>query len=102
MKFRANLKGVFVGGALASVLAFLPGITVAGGIEGAWDEFHKSHVTADGAVPATGGIVGAWDSFHQSHAGHETVASPSVAAGSLQNPWDAFHQGHSRSIGSRG
>jgi len=102
MKFRANLKGVFVGGALASVLAFLPGITMAGGIEGAWDQFHKSHVKVDGAAPATSGIVGAWDSFHGSHVARDTVAAPSVAGGSLQNPWDAFHQDHVRSIGSRG
>jgi hypothetical protein len=99
MKFRAHLNLALVSGALA--LAVLPGVSAAGGVEGAWDKFHNSHLGGGGSVP-TGGIANPWDSFHASHLGKQTVASPSVTASSLQNPWDEFHQSHIGSTGSRG
>lgn len=94
MKFRANLNGALVGGALAAVLAIVPGVSAADGIEGAWDQFHNSHVSVGGSAPATGGIVGAWDGFHRGHVSVQSAPSPSVAGGTLQNPWDSFHQSH--------
>jgi hypothetical protein len=99
MKFRSNLNGALVGGALAAALV-LPGVSFAGGIEGAWDQFHNSHVSAGGSAPA-GGIVGAWDGFHQNHVAEQTVESASEAS-SLQNPWNSFHQSHIGSSGSQG
>lgn len=101
MKFRANLNGALVSGAFAAVLAIVPGISTAGGIDGAWDQFHNRHVSAGGSAPSTTGIVGAWDGFHVSHVGEQAVASPS-AASSLQNPWNSFHQSHIGSSGSQG
>lgn len=100
MKFRANLNLALVSGALAAALAVAPGVSTAGGIEGAWDQFHKSNVGAGGSVPSTEGIVGAWDSFHQSHVGQEASGSPSFAGGSLDNPWDKFHQSHTSRAGT--
>ncbi|HEX6829784.1 MAG TPA: hypothetical protein VF104_12495 [Burkholderiales bacterium] len=100
MKFRANLNLALVGGAFAAVLAVVPGVSAAGGTEGAWGQFHNSHVSAGGAVPSGAGISGAWDGFHQSNVGEGSSVSSSFAGGSLQNPWDRFHQSHTNADGA--
>lgn len=102
MKFRTILNGALASGVFATALAFVPTAAAAGGVEGAWDQFHNSHVSAGGSAPAGGGITGAWEGFHQSHVAEQTAAVPSVTGSSLQNPWDSFHQSHIGSNGSQG
>jgi len=101
MKFRANLNLALLSGAFAAALAIVPGVSAAGGIDGAWDQFHNSHVSAGGSVPSSDNIVGAWDQFHNAHtASPQGSASPSFAGGSLDNPWDKFHQNHTSRVES--
>jgi hypothetical protein len=103
MKFRAHLNLALAGGALAAALALVPGISTAGGIEGAWDKFHNSQLGVGGSAPASPGIVGAWDQFHGAHLGiQDASAGSAVAGGSLENPWEKFHNSHLGSTGSRG
>ncbi|HET9699331.1 MAG TPA: hypothetical protein VFP70_00265 [Burkholderiales bacterium] len=102
MKFLVDLNRALASGALAALLVVAPGVSAAGGIEGAWDKFHNDHVSGGGSVPAGAGISNPWHSFHARHLGGQEAAAPSDAASSLQNPWDRFHQSHIGSAGSQG
>ena len=102
MKFFVDLNRALASGALAALLVVAPGVSAAGGIEGAWDKFHNDHVSAGGSVPVGAGISNPWHSFHTSHLRAGSSVPPSVTASSLQNPWYRFHQSHIGAAGSQG
>jgi hypothetical protein len=95
MTIRAKQNWTLVVGALATAVALsAPLASNAAGNDGAWDQFHNSHVSTGGTA-ASASFPGGYGAFHQGQTAAEAASGlQMLPERTVQGAWDNFHYGH--------